>query len=166
MVNLVLMITAELDNLTDLQPQGGCDDANFPFYIKIKCGNCGEVSPKETCLVLADTVSIPKSRGTTNLVQKCKFCGREGNITMIPGKGRPLTLEAGETEEYVPLMLFDCRGIEPVEFAFGDGWKVQSTDGTKYEGIDLSSGEFSEYCEKGQVPVMISNLKSKFEILK
>ncbi|MCL7041325.1 hypothetical protein MKW94_024335 [Papaver nudicaule] len=160
MVNLILMITAELDELTDLQPQGGCDDANFPFYFKIKCGNCGEISPKETCLVAA-----PKSRGTTNLVQKCKFCGREGNIAMIPGKGRPLTTEDGETEGYAPLMLFDSRGIKPVEFAFGDGWKMQSTDGTKFEGIDLSSGEYSEYCEKGQAPVMIFNLKSKFEVL-
>ncbi|MCL7030350.1 hypothetical protein MKW94_015909 [Papaver nudicaule] len=151
MVNLILMITAELDELTDLQPQDGCDDANFPFLL----------SPKGTCLV-----AVPKSRGTTNLVQKCKFCGREGNIAMIPGKGRPLTTEDGETERYAPLMLFDSKGIEPVEFAFGDGWKVQSTDGTKFEGIDLSSGEYSEYCEKGQSPVMISNLKSKFEVLK
>ncbi|KAI3894264.1 hypothetical protein MKX03_011004, partial [Papaver bracteatum] len=114
MVNLVLMITTELHNLTDLQPQGDCDDVNFPFYIKIKCGNCGEVIPKETyCLI-------------QYLFLRCKFCGREGNITMIPGKGRLLTLEAGETEEYVRLMLFDRRGIEPVEFSFGDGWKVQS----------------------------------------
>ncbi|MCL7042189.1 hypothetical protein MKW94_019789 [Papaver nudicaule] len=148
MVNLILMITAELDKLTDLQPQGGCDDANFPFYVKIRCGNCGEVSPKETCLV-----AVPKSRELLIFFQKCKFCGREENIVMIPGKGRPLTTEDGETEGYAPSMLFDSRGIKP------------STDGTKFEGIDLSSGEYSEYCEKGQAPVMISNLKSKFEVL-
>ncbi|OVA11363.1 Protein of unknown function DUF866 [Macleaya cordata] len=166
MVNLMLMITAELDNLTDLQPQGGCDDPNFPFYFKMKCGNCGEVSQKETCLALSDTVPLPNGRGTTNLVQKCKFCGREGTVTMTPGRGRPLSLEASETGEYTPLMVFDCRGLEPVDFAFGDGWKVESTDGTKFEGIDLSGGEYADYCEKGQVPVMISNLRSKFEVLK
>ncbi|KAI8525268.1 hypothetical protein RHMOL_Rhmol13G0217600 [Rhododendron molle] len=30
--------------------------------------------------------------------------------------------------QYAPLMLFDCRGYEPMEFAFGSGWKVESMD--------------------------------------
>lgn len=38
--------------------------------------------------------------------------------------------------------------------------------GTKYEDIDLSGGEFAEYDEKGECPVMISNLRSKFEVVK
>ncbi|CAL0324878.1 unnamed protein product [Lupinus luteus] len=40
MVNFMLMITAELDNLTNLQPQGGCDDANFSYLFKTKILNC------------------------------------------------------------------------------------------------------------------------------
>ena len=35
MVNFTLMITAELENLTNLQPQGGCDDPNFPYLFKV-----------------------------------------------------------------------------------------------------------------------------------
>lgn len=35
MVNYLLMICADLDNLTDLQPQGGCDDSNFTYYFKV-----------------------------------------------------------------------------------------------------------------------------------
>ncbi|KAL8521672.1 hypothetical protein ACS0TY_011980 [Phlomoides rotata] len=35
MVNCLLMICADLDNLTDLQPQGGCDDPNFTYYFKV-----------------------------------------------------------------------------------------------------------------------------------
>ena len=35
MVNYALMITAELENLTNLEPQGGCDDPNFTYYIKV-----------------------------------------------------------------------------------------------------------------------------------
>ncbi|GAB4854358.1 hypothetical protein Ancab_022944 [Ancistrocladus abbreviatus] len=126
MVNYMLSISADLENLTNLQPQAGCDDPSFTHYFKVKCGNCGELSAKETCVSLNETVSVPKSRGTAHLLQKCKFCDREGTITMIPGRGQPLTQEASEAGKPAPLMVFDCRGFEPVGFAFGGGWKVES----------------------------------------
>ncbi|XP_047338187.1 CXXC motif containing zinc binding protein [Impatiens glandulifera] len=166
MVNYLLMITAELENLTNLQPEDGKDDPNFSYYFKLKCGNCGEVTQKETCVCLNETVSLQQGRSTTHLVQKCKFCSREGTVTMIPGRGSPLTLELSESGKSAPLMLFDCRGAEPVGFLFGEGWKVESVEGTKFEGIDLSEGEFADYDEKGKCPVMISNLKADFTVVK
>ncbi|XP_073130390.1 uncharacterized protein [Henckelia pumila] len=90
MVNYMLMISAELENLTGFQPQDGCDDANFTYYFK------------------------------------CKFCAREGTVTMISGRGRPLTHADAENGKSAPLMLFDCRGYEPLDFVFGSGWKVES----------------------------------------
>ncbi|KAL7164533.1 hypothetical protein ACSBR2_040438 [Camellia fascicularis] len=166
MVNLMLMITAELENLTNLQPQGGCDDPNFTYYFKMRCGNCGEVTQKETCVSLNETVSLHQGKNTTNLVQKCKFCGRDGTVTMITGRGRPLTQETSQSGNHTPLMLFDCRGYEPVEFLFGSGWKVESLKGTKFDDVDLSEGEFAEYDEKGECPVMISNLRAVFNVVK
>ena len=85
---------------------------------------------------------------------------------MIQGRGKPLTQEASESGKYCPVMLFDCRGYEPVDFIFGGGWKVESLAGTKYEDVDLSGGDFAEYDEKGECPVMISNLRSKFDVVK
>lgn len=35
MVNYLLMITADLENLTNLQPQGGCDDPDFSYLFKV-----------------------------------------------------------------------------------------------------------------------------------
>jgi hypothetical protein len=35
MVKCLLMITAELENLTNLEPQGGCDDPNFSYFFKV-----------------------------------------------------------------------------------------------------------------------------------
>ncbi|KAL0017571.1 hypothetical protein SO802_004640 [Lithocarpus litseifolius] len=166
MVNYLLKITAELENLTNLQPQGGCDDPNFSYLFKVKCGRCGEVSQKETCVTLSETVALPAGKATTNLMQKCKFCGRDGTITMIPGQGKPLTDEASQSGKYAPLMQFDCRGYEPLEYVFSSGWKAESIEGTKFDDIDLSAGEFSEYDEKGECPVMISNLRSTFDVVK
>ncbi|KAF3447501.1 hypothetical protein FNV43_RR12687 [Rhamnella rubrinervis] len=166
MVNYLLQITADLENLTDLQPQGGCDDPNFSYLFKLKCGRCGELSQKETCVTLNDSVPLPVGKGTTHLIQKCKFCGRDGTVTMVPGRGRPLSQETSQSGKFSPLMLFDCRGYEPVGYVFCGGWKVVSTDGTTFDDVDLSGGEFAEYCEKGECPVMISNLRATFDVVK
>ncbi|KAL2940184.1 hypothetical protein RDABS01_001566 [Bienertia sinuspersici] len=167
MVTYKLMITAEVENVSTIQPMGGCNDPTFTFAFKLRCENCGEVTAKESTLSLEEVVPIPKSRGHANLVQKCKFCGREGNITMIPGSGRPLTDEDCESGKYAPLMSFDSRGLEPFEFYFGgDQWKVESTAGTVFEDVDLSAEDWAEYDEKGNMPVSVSNLKSRFDVVK
>ncbi|XP_039019430.1 CXXC motif containing zinc binding protein-like [Hibiscus syriacus] len=141
MVKFMLMIAADLENLTNLQPQGGCDDHSFSYLFKLKCENCGEMSQKETCVSLGDTVPLPQGKANTNLIQKCKLCSRDGTVTMISGRGKPLTQEESEAGKYAPLMLFECRGYEPVDYLFGDGWKVESLEGTKFEGVDLSGGD-------------------------
>ncbi|GAB2275907.1 hypothetical protein Dimus_010654 [Dionaea muscipula] len=166
MVNYLLKITADLENLASLQPQGGCDDPVFTFYFKFKCGKCGEVSSKDSCVSLNETVPLSNGRATTHLIQKCKFCNREGTATMLPGRGRPLTQELSEAGKYAPLMVFDCRGFEPLEFSFGAGWKVESVAGTTFENVDLSAGEFIEYDEIGERPVMVSNLRASFDVVK
>ncbi|KAL3744464.1 hypothetical protein ACJRO7_013689 [Eucalyptus globulus] len=166
MVNYMLKITADLENLTNLQPQNGCDDPDFSYFFKLRCGRCGEVTQKETCLTLGESLPIPNSKGTTHLVQKCKFCERDGTVTMIPGQGRPLTQEDSESGKYAPLMLFDCRGYEPVEYSFLGLWKAESLEGTLFENIDLSGGEIADYDEKGECPVMISNLRATFDVTK
>lgn len=57
---------------------------------------------------------------------QCKFCSRDGTINMIVGRGRPLTQEDADSGTYAPIMLFECRGYEPVDFVFAGGWKAQS----------------------------------------
>ncbi|CAL9774797.1 unnamed protein product [Musa acuminata subsp. burmannicoides] len=165
MVFYVLDFTAELENLTNLQQRGGCSDPNYTYYFKVKCENCGEISQKETCVVLSESVPLPNGRGTANLVQKCKLCGRDGTIQMVPGHGEPLTIERSQAGIRSKLMVFDCRGFEPVNFSFENGWKAESLSGTSFE-VDLSEGEFADYDEKGECPVGITNLQASFRVAK
>ncbi|KAK8547382.1 hypothetical protein V6N13_098092 [Hibiscus sabdariffa] len=160
MVKFMLKIAADLENLTNLQPQGGCDDPYFSYLFKLKCGNCGEMSRKEICVSLDYAVRHPWAKGTTNLIRKCKLCERYGTVTMISGQGKPLTLEESEAWKYAPLMLFECSGYEPVDYVFGNGWK----DGTEFEGVDLSRGNLAKYGEEGECP-MIYNLRSTFDVV-
>ncbi|KAM3330727.1 hypothetical protein ACQJBY_027084 [Aegilops geniculata] len=165
MVFFALLVGAELDGLTNLQPRGGCDDPSYPYYFKLRCESCGETSAKTTCVSLDEVVQLPTGKGTANLLQKCKLCSREGSVVMIPGQGTPLTAEQSQKGETTCLMVFECRGYEPIEFAFGNGWKAESVHGTPFD-IDLSEGEFDEYDEKGECPVALSKLQSTFKVKK
>ncbi|XBI17870.1 hypothetical protein VPH35_059804 [Triticum aestivum] len=165
MVFFALLVGAELDGLTNLQPRGGCDDPSYPYYFKLRCESCGETSAKTTCVSLDEVVQLPTGKGTANLLQKCKLCSREGSVVVIPGQGTPLTAEQSQKGEMTCLMVFECRGYEPIEFAFGNGWKAESVHGTPFD-IDLSEGEFDEYDEKGECPVALSKLQSTFKVVK
>ena len=66
---------------------------------------------------------------------------------MIPGQGMPLTIEQSQKGEKTCLMVFDCRGYEPVEFSFGAGWKAESVS------IFFSPGTFFNV----QTNLLISN---------
>lgn len=166
MVLLLLEIKAELESITNLVPKGGSDGSEYSFFFKIKCGGCGTVSDKETCVTPSELSDLPKSKGSANLVQKCKFCDKVGNITVIPGRDKPYTLEASESGKFVPIGCFDCRGIESTEFSFRDGWAAEGLSGTKFVDIDLSDGEWSEYDEKAAASVGILNLEHRFVVTK
>ena len=77
---------------------------------------------------------------------------------MIPGWGHPYTTEDNESQKFSPLMLFDCRGFEPVDFYFKDGWVAESTSEMRYKEINFLDGNFVEYDEKGECPVGISTI--------
>ncbi|KAK9946313.1 hypothetical protein M0R45_011782 [Rubus argutus] len=157
MVHFLLGIRAKLESLTNLQPQGGCNDPNFTYLFKLKCEGCGELTEKE----IGVRLSLGNGKGAPHLVRKCKFCEREGSVTMMADRGRPLT----QTGLYSPLMMFNCKGYEPVDFVFSGGWKVESVAGTSFDNVDLSKGEFSGYDERGEFPVMISKLHATFTVV-
>ncbi|KAL6216760.1 hypothetical protein ACLB2K_009979 [Fragaria x ananassa] len=139
--------------VTNLEPQGGFKDPDFTYLFKLKCEGCGELTEKEAAVRL----SLSKRKGAPDLVRKCKFCEREGSVTMMPECCKPQTKEG----VFHPLMMFDCKGYEPVDFVFGGRWKVA---GKTYDNVNLSKGEFAEYDESGELLVRISSLHSSFNV--
>jgi hypothetical protein len=47
-----------------------------------------------------------------------------------------------------------------------DGWTVETNGGTVFEDVDLSAGEWCDYCEKGGESVGIYAFESKFDLAK
>lgn len=167
MVLLLIRIKCELENLTNLQPE----ENDFTYYFKLECASCREVSSRESSVTSGETVSSgggrQKSAGKdklsdVNLMQKCDFCGRTGTISIVEGHGKPYTAEDSEKSAFVPLVLLDCRGMEPKEYLPKDGWCAQGAEsGTKFTSIDLSDGDYSEYDEKAGASVGVYGISSE-----
>jgi hypothetical protein len=82
-------------------------------------------------------------------------------------KGSPVKDEyvAEDSGNYVAILAFECRGLEPYEFhPLGDEFVVESEGGTVFDSdIDLSEGDWADYDEENDLAVSISEFQAKFE---
>lgn len=107
------------------------------------------------------TEAIPNSRGFAHLV--ISFVPKHPCTLTIQEEKKPLCITSGDSGNFVRLASFECRGLEPVRFYLGEGFRITSTGGSVYENVDLSEGEWCDYCEKAKMPLMISNIRAKFD---
>uniref|UniRef100_A0A7N4PMI5 CXXC motif containing zinc binding protein n=1 Tax=Sarcophilus harrisii TaxID=9305 RepID=A0A7N4PMI5_SARHA len=127
-----LQFKATLENVTHLRPVG--DD--FRWYLKMKCGNCGEVSEKWQYLRLMDSVPLKGGRGSATMVQKCKLCSRDNSIDILSGSIKPYNAE--DSEKFKTIVEFECRGLEPVDFQPQAGFAAEGAEtGTTFSDINL-----------------------------
>lgn len=68
-----------------------------------------------------------------------------------------------DQNKFKTIVVFDCRGIEPVEFSAGEGWiaKVEE-NGQVFDDIDLNESEWVEYDDKIKESVGVYELQSQF----
>ncbi|KAF3671276.1 putative leucine-rich repeat receptor-like protein kinase-like [Capsicum annuum] len=52
----------------------------------------------------------------------CKGCKRLGTVTLISGHGKEFIAE--DSKSYLPLMMFDCEGMVPEDYAINGSWKL------------------------------------------
>ncbi|KAI9310800.1 hypothetical protein BX666DRAFT_1868942, partial [Dichotomocladium elegans] len=136
---LGLYLKADLEAVTNVKPMDG-----FEWYFK-------------------DSVDMSGSRGTANLVMRCKFCKRESSAQFDPAT--PIAAYSAEKGgEFQKIAAFDCRGLELVDFAPREPWSAEGTEtGTKFEDIDLTEGEWADYDEKAGEPVGINEIQVQFK---
>ncbi|KAM9242856.1 CXXC motif containing zinc binding protein isoform 3-T3 [Dugong dugon] len=117
MGKIALQLKATLENVTSLRPVG----EDFRWYLKMKCGNCGEISEKWQYIRLmvtapptTDSVALKGGRGSASMVQKCKLCSRENSIEILSSTIKSYNAE--DSERFKTIVEFECRGLEPVDF--------------------------------------------------
>uniref|UniRef100_A0A8C2TLU6 CXXC motif containing zinc binding protein n=1 Tax=Coturnix japonica TaxID=93934 RepID=A0A8C2TLU6_COTJA len=130
MQRIGLQLRATLENITRLRAEG----EDFRWYLKLKCGNCGEVSEKWQYLRLMDSAPLKGGRGSATMVQKCKLCSRENSIA----NGILTQLQAEDSEKFKTIVEFECRGLEPVDFQPQAGFAAEGAEsGTPFNDINL-----------------------------
>lgn len=152
-----LQIKAVLENITDLEAY----NKDFRWYLKLKCMNCGEEAEKWQYMALVETFPLKGGRGEAHFVCKCKLCGRENSVEILPDYLKKYT--ADDSETYKTIVAFDCRGVEPIDFSPRGGFRaVGESSGTKFDEISLEEKDWADYDEKAKVSVSIDELEYKF----
>ncbi|KAI8125004.1 UPF0587 protein [Lucilia cuprina] len=162
MVRVALQISANLENIEELKT---CHP-DYAFFIKITCTNCGETSDKWHDITESErTQQDSRNPNGFNFYMKCKMCGRENSIDVVEKSNDVYTQE--DSGKFKTIVVFDCRGAEPVEFSPRVGWIVRSVDnGQTFEEVDLSEDDWVDFDEKNNNSVGVYEFASKFIKLK
>lgn len=158
MVKTALQIRATLENIEELKVSG----PEFRWYLKFTCSNCGETSEKWNYVSLS--VSFPAQRGNAvnHFVSKCKLCCRENSMSIVEESVKPYV--GNDEGSFQTIAIFDCRGLEPNDFSAREGWIAKAANnGKQFTDVDLSEGEWADYCDRSKQPVGIYDIEHRFE---
>ena len=172
MVKIGLQIKACLENVTGLIPE----ELNiFRWNLKFKCTQCGEIPDHWQYVTLAEEQPLKGGRGHANFLCKCKNCAKYPLSCDIKAE-TITTYDAKDSNQFKTIVVFDCRGLEPVDFEPRNSWQckgLKETEdgeveltGTEFTDMDLSDKEWSDYDEKSSLSTMISEFACNFVVVK
>ncbi|XP_023020458.1 UPF0587 protein CG4646 [Leptinotarsa decemlineata] len=157
MVKQQLQIKVTLEGIEELYT----NHPDYTFLVKFKCINCGEISDKWHDVCESHTFPGRSGKYEVNFCAKCKLCSREGTVDIIAGSNGKYTND--NQGNFAPIVTFECRGFELIDFTPGTGWiaKVEES-ATIFKNVDLSDKEWVEYDEKSHQSVSVFLLESRF----
>ena len=112
-----------------------------------------------------ETAELEGSRGEANLVMKFPGGTKQCSMSVVSPKGKTRALTADDSD-FVPIVAFECRGMEPIKWAPMGDFCCESTGGKKYTDVDLSDGEWFEYDDENDLSVSIQNIEHEFRVIK
>ncbi|XP_052242627.1 CXXC motif containing zinc binding protein-like [Dreissena polymorpha] len=112
-----------------------------------------------------ESAPLKGGRGHASLVLKCKLCSRENSIDILPDSISSYNAE--DSNQFETVVVFDCRGVEPVDFYPRVGFTAEGEEtGTPYPEVSLTEGEWVDYDEKKGESVGIYEIEQKFVCVK
>ena len=112
-----------------------------------------------------ETAEIEGSRGEAHLVMKFPGGTKQCSMSVVAPRGKTRAVTEDDAD-FVPMVAFECRGMEPVKWSPKDGLCCRSTGGRKYTDVDLSEGEWFEYDDENDLSVSIQNIEHEFRVIK
>lgn len=161
MVLLVLYVKAEFENI---------ESVTFPapeyhYCFDVKDGQSDE-DRKGVFMCAEDAQELDNSRGEANFVIKFPDSKKQASVVFTDVKGVTTSGVVAKSGEFVPVMGFECRGLELEAWYPTKGAVIKSTGGTVWKDVDLSEDPdgWFEYCENASDSVGVTDIQ--FEIRK
>eukprot|EP01026_Neomeris_dumetosa_P031729 TRINITY_DN2515_c0_g1_i10.p3 TRINITY_DN2515_c0_g1~~TRINITY_DN2515_c0_g1_i10.p3 ORF type:complete len:163 (-),score=24.27 TRINITY_DN2515_c0_g1_i10:469-957(-) len=159
MVMFLLYIKADLENISSIKlPEG------YAYCLTVK-NSAGEDVREGVYVSATEEHEMAGSRGTANFVLKWARDAKTNaslNVTDVKKVTREYT--GDDSGQFVPIIGFDCRGMEPIAFHPENGWIVTSSKGKTFEDVDLREKEWADYDDENDLSVNILEFESKFEV--
>lgn len=156
MVQFALKLTAELFNVTNLEPIDDPENA-FEYTFRIQCTSCREIHGKPVTINRFESHEITGSRGEASFVFRCKQCKSEHSAS-ITRTGDSLTPE--NSNKPVTILTIDSRGLDVLEFIpEGEFRCVGEESGTIFKEVELSEGEWYDYDNEAGDEVSVTEVK-------
>jgi hypothetical protein len=96
-----------------------------------------------------------------NLVYKCKFCSRVHTVNVVKKQCRAVT--ADDSEQFVPVCGFECRGVSLEAFEPRDTvFECKAAESSTTYTPDLSD-DWVDFDDVSQASVGIYSFESKFD---
>jgi len=145
-----IAISCQMENLEKIYAE-----EDLEYRIKIECSKCHEKVAAWQSVGSSEQLEIPGSRGEANFIYRCKMCKAVNTLNIVKDSRKPYL------SSYVPMMkpiiAFECRGMTIIDFEFGEGWKVVSSESGRVFEAALD-GDFYNYDEIANCPVEVSEL--------
>lgn len=157
MVKIALQITCRLENVEEVKPSG----SDFRWCLKFVCFYCGEISSEWNYVSLDESTPVQGGNDVNHFVYNCRLCSRKNSIAIIEDSITSFT--ADDQGQFKTIVIFDCRGLELCDYSAREGWKAQAVkNGTEFISVDLSKGNWVDYCHKLMEIVAICEIQHKF----
>nr|CEL68361.1 TPA: C1orf123, related [Neospora caninum Liverpool] len=159
MVVIVLRMKAELENVESVEIPAG-----HTWVLDVK-QPAGEDVRERVTVSESETQEIPNSRGTANFLVRWDGSKQTSTLNVQDVKNvTRRTYTAEDSGKFVPVVAFECRGVEPVKWYPADGYVVKSKKAT-FRDVELSE-DWVDYDQDANLSVGIYNVEWEFQVLR
>ncbi|GBF90293.1 hypothetical protein Rsub_02399 [Raphidocelis subcapitata] len=160
MPTFLLMVKAELEGVASLAPAKG---AHFCIDVRESAGSEERAGVYVTA---ADTHDLAGSKGSANFVMKFdKASKHEAYLNVLEIKGVTREITADDSGKFVPVIAFECRGLEPIAYHPEDEWLAKGAGGVAFDPVDLRD-DWADFDEKAGEAVSVMGLEARFQLHK
>ena len=151
----LLSFKADLENVETLH-----FPADHAWVLGFRDENADE--RRNVVLCTSDSVEIPGSRGSANLLLKFPAATTPAAIS-VAASDKHGTTAYTKSGEFQPILAVECRGAQPFEWTPTGFYVAHAPSGTTFDQVDLQDGDWCDFDADADCSVGVFNVAWKWE---